>query len=426
MISAVVCLNTLLNTEGRPINMDNIEHKPDTSIEQQHETGSTSSGLQHTPSQPKTEPAHQPENQNLRPTSSAGVQQTPPQPKVEPAPQRETASEAQNVTEPEPEADSEIQPEFEPKAQNVKKIEPALDKGRKVHPKTVRDELPAKSRNIGKWVAGGIITAIVAVGAWLGYDAYIRPSQKGNIDSRPVTVSPEVTKPDYAKLSEEIFTSLESSFGEFVKAGAVEDYAFCETEDDLLQKWRGRNIFMFTGSRAGFIDTDKFSWTFSDSLQPSTLEINDSGTVFQADLSGSQPFSANSLIDSAVTLVSSLKPDRFTDTQSMKRNITAYITRRLEANGANGYVRFVLRTHNEGAKLMAAYSLNPSDASQKTYLVLNDNFMGFDGRTLRNIEDSINVMSDINAVSFTMRKGRVESYDSLTDCLRKFVKSFAK
>ena len=398
MISAIVCLNTLLNTEGRPINMDNRDNNsPNTSIEQQQDTGKTSSGLQQ-----ETQSAPEPEAQSA----------------------------------PEPETQSDSKPEPQPEAQNVKKtytpqksakkFEPAHSgTGSKAHPKKVLDEQPPKS-TAGKWAARIIIGAVVAVGAYFGYEVYIRPAQKGNISSNPATVSPEVTRPNYPKLAEEIFASLERSFGEFVNAGAVEDYVFCETENDLLQKWRGRNIFMFTGSRAGFIDTDKFSWAVSDSLQPSTLEISDDGTVFQADMSNAQSFSANSLIESAVTPANSLKPERFTDTNSMKRNITAYITRRLEANGTNGYIRFVLRTNIEGAKFMTAYSLNPSDASEKTYLVLSDNFMGFDGRILREIEDSVNVMSDINAVSFTLRKGRVESYESLTECLRKFVKSFAK
>ena len=429
MISAVVCLNTLLNTEWRPINMDNIEHKPDTSIEQQHETGRTSPSRNrqlinrsssHTATaqsrtntlQPKTESESQQvsklsqrETENLRTTSSAGVQPTPQQPKTDPEPQNVTESELED--------------------QNVKKIELALDKDRKVHPKTVQDELPEKSSKLVKWVVRGIIAAAAIIGMIKGYE-YIRPAQKRTIDSLPTTVSTEVTKPDYAKLSEEIFTSLQNSFVEFVNAGAVEDYGFCENENDLLQEWRGRKIFMFTGSRAGFIDTDKFSEAFSNALQASTLEKNDAGTVFQADLSGTSEFRTDTLIDSAITLAGSLKTDKFSYTQDMKRTIIDDITRRLETNGTHGYVRFILRTNNEGAKLMAAYSLNPSDASQKTYLVLRDSFMGFDGRTLRNIEDSINVMSDINAVSFTMRKGRVESYDSLTDCLCKFVNSFAK
>lgn len=288
---------------------------------------------------------------------------------------------------------------------------------------------PSAKSSTGKWIAGIVIGAVVAVGALLRY-VYIRPSQKGNIGSEPATVSPEVTsKPDYGKFAQEILSSLENDYGGYVKAGAIQDYEFYENENDLLQKWQGRNIFMFTGSTAGFIDEWKFSESFTNALKPSTLEINDDGTLFNADMSDAQSFRAKSLIESAVTLASSLKPDesnRSSTTQDMKNKITGDIIRQLENNGTHGYIRFILGTNNSGAKLMAAYSLDPYSASARKYLVLSDGFTGFDGRTLRDIEDSINVMSDINVVSFTMRRGRVESHDSLSECLRKFVKSFAK
>ncbi len=379
MISTVVCLNIFLNTEGRPINMERKENdRPHIAIEHQHES------------------------RNLRPASTR------------------LQHESQNAG------------ELHRAQGTSKKFEArnAFDTGTRKTPKTAGYDLSPKSSSTGKWIAGIIIAAVVAVGAWLGYDVYIaKRKQTGTIDSQTSTLLRETAKTDYAKLSEEIFTSFENSFGDYVKAGAVEDYEFCANEDDLLRNWRGRNIFMLRDSRAGFIDTEKFSQAFTNALQQSTFKKKNDGTLFQADISDAQSFRADSLIESAVTLASSLKPDEsnmFSNIQAMKRNIKGSITQQLETNGTHGYVRFILRTNNEGAKLMAAYSLNPSDASERKYLVLSDNFSGFDGRT-RAIEDCINVMSSRNAVSFTMNHGHVvESNDSLAECLRKFAKSFAK
>ena len=378
MISTVLCLNIFLNTEGRPINMERKENDcPNIAIEHQHES------------------------RNLRPASTR------------------LQHESQNAG------------ELHRAQGTSKKFEArnAFDTGTRKTPKTAGYDLSPKSSSTGKWIAGIIIAAVVAVGAWFGYDVYIaKRKQTGTIDSQTSTLPRETARTDYAKLSEEIFTSFENSFGDYVKAGAVEDYEFCANEDDLLRNWGGRNIFMLRDSRTGFIDTEKFSQAFTNALQSSTLEMNDEGTLFQADMSDAQSFSAKSLIESSVTPASSLEPDKsqmHSNTQAMKRRITGDITRQLETNGTNGYVRFILRTNNEGAKLMAAYSLNPSDALERKYLVLSDNFTGFDGRT-RAIEDCINVMSDINVVSFTMKHGHVESNDSLAECLRKFAKSFAK
>ena len=395
MISTVVCLNTLLNTERGSINMDSRENsRPNIAIEQQQ------TDKQITTAYTRTTP-----NKNLRQQkSSGGLKHT--------TSQNESESESQSLK----------------KTSGTQKLTGTHQTSRaKFEPKPASYEPSAKS-STGKWIAGIVIGAVVAVGALLR-DVYIRPSQKGNIGSEPATVSPEVTsKPDYGKFAQEILSSLENDYGDYVKAGAVQDYGFCENENDLLQKWQGRNIFMLRDSRAGFIDTEKFSQAFTNALQQSTFKKKNDGTLFQADISDAQSFRADSLIESAVTLASSLKPDEsnmFSNIQAMKRNIKGSITQQLETNGTHGYVRFILRTNNEGAKLMAAYSLNPSDASERKYLVLSDNFTGFDGRT-RAIEDCINVMSSRNAVSFTMKHGHVESNDSLAECLRKFAKSFAK
>gem|GEM_PF-5449162 len=393
MISTVVYLNLLLSSQGRLIDMDSRENsRPNIAIEQQ-QTDKTA----YTHTTPLTP------SENLHPQkSSGGLKHT--------SSQNESDSESLSLK----------------KTSGTQKLTGTQQTSRqKLEPKPASYEPSAKS-STGKWIAGIVIGAVVAVGAWLGYDVYIRPSQKGNIGSEPATVSPEVTsKPDYGKFAEEILSSLENDYGGYVKAGAIEDYGFCENEEELSQAWRGRNVFMFTGSNAGFIDEWKFSESFTNALKPSTLEMNDEGTLFNADMSDAQSFRANSLIESAVTLAGSLRPDEsnmFANIQAMKRNITGDIMRQLETNGTHGYVRFILGTNNSGAKLMAAYSLDPYSASARKYLVLSDGFTGFDGRTLRDIEDSIN----INAVSFTMRRGRVESHDSLSECLKKFVHSFAK
>ena len=395
MISTVVYLNLLISSQGRLIDMDNRENsRPNIAIEQQQ-------------TDKQTLYARTTQSENLHPqNSSGGLKHT--------SSQNESESESLNVKK------TSGRKDFTERKQ-TSRANP--------EPKPASYEPSAKS-STGKWIARIVIGAVVAVGAWLGYDVYIRPSQKGNIGSEPATVSPEVTsKPDYGKFAQEILSSLENDYGGYVKAGAIEDYGFCENEEELSQAWRRRNVFMFTGSNAGFIDEWKFSESFTNALKPSTLEINDDGTLFNADMSDSQSFRADSLIESAVTLAGSLRPDEsnmFANIQAMKRNITGDIMRQLESNGTHGYVRFILGTNSSGAKLMAAYSLDPYSASARKYLVLSGGFTGFDGRTLRYIEDSINVMSDINVVSFTMRKGRVESHDSLSECLKKFVHSFAK
>lgn len=99
-----------------------------------------------------------------------------------------------------------------------------------------------------------------------------------------------------------------------------------------------------------------------------------------------------------------------------------------DSHESYGYIRFIFKTDNDNAKIMAAFSLDPYAFLQsQSFLVLGENYDVFTTpQKIREIEENINIMSDINAVSFTMKRGYVESYDDLTKCLRKFVQSFAE
>ena len=210
-----------------------------------------------------------------------------------------------------------------------------------------------------------------------------------------------------------------------MKAGAIEDFDYVTGERDLLS-WRGKNIYPL---KAGFIDVEKLTGAFTNALQPDTLEINHDRTKFQADIAGTSGFSAKSLIESSASDVNSLKPEKANDIS--EKSLTGHIRDLIEKDSGSqdsyGYIRFFLKTKNSNVLIMAAFSIDPYAALQpKSYIVLSSGFIPYDSRTLREIEDRINVRDDINAVEFTMKSGNVESNDDLTECLRKFINSFAK
>ncbi|MBR0279712.1 MAG: hypothetical protein IJQ75_06995, partial [Synergistaceae bacterium] len=243
--------------------------------------------------------------------------------------------------------------------------------------------------------------------------------------SRSVTdIPPAVQRDTKQEQAQEIFRSLEKDFGEFVKAEAIEDFDYVTGERDLLS-WRGKNIYPL---KAGFIDVEKLTGAFTDALQPDTLEINHNRTKFQADIAGTSGFSAKSIIESSASDVNSLKPENANYIST--RDLPGRIYDRIKYSGSQdsyGYIRFFLKTDNSNVLIMAAFSIDPYAALQpKSYIVLSSDFIPYDSRTLREIEDRINVRDDINAVEFTMKSGNVESNDDLTECLRKFINSFAK
>ena len=293
-----------------------------------------------------------------------------------------------------------------------------LDTGRRPTPKPASHETP-KGNGVKwwHWLLGGL-----AIFGGLGglYEVFANKS-------RSVTdIPPAVQRDTKQEQAQEIFRSLEKDFGEFVKAEAIEDFDYVTGERDLLS-WRGKNIYPL---KSGFIDVEKLTKAFTASLQPKTLEINDNSTAFQADIAGTSGFSANSLIESSVSDVSSLKPENANHTNIRDIPGPGQIYDRIKYSGTQdsyGYIRFFLKTDNSNVLIMAAFSIDPYAALQpKSYIVLSSGFIPYDSRTLREIEDRINVRDDINAVEFTMKSGNVESNDDLTECLRKFINSFAK
>ena len=291
-----------------------------------------------------------------------------------------------------------------------------LDTGRRPTPKPASHETP-KGNGVKwwHWLLGGL-----AIFGGLGglYEVFTNKS-------RSVTgIPPAVQRDTKQEQAQEIFRSLEKDFGEFVKAGAIEDFDYVTGERDLLS-WRGKNIYPL---KAGFIDVEKLTGAFTDALQPDTLEINHNRTKFQADIAGTSGFSAKSIIESSASDVNSLKPENANYIST--RDLPGRIYDRIKYSGSQdsyGYIRFFLKTDNSNVLIMAAFSIDPYAALQpKSYIVLSSDFIPYDSRTLREIEDRINVRDDINAVEFTMKSGNVESNDDLTECLRKFINSFAK
>ena len=284
-----------------------------------------------------------------------------------------------------------------------------LDTGRRPTPKPASHETP-KGNGIKRLAAVvGVVVAAVVMYA---------------NNSRHVT-PPAVQQEDPKQAqAQEISRVLEKDFGKFVKAGAIEDFDYVTGERDLLS-WRGKNIYPL---KAGFIDVEKLTGAFTDALQPDTLEINHDRTKFQADIAGTSGFSAKSLIESSASDVNSLKPENANYIST--RDLPGRIYDRIKYSGSQdsyGYIRFFLKTDNSNVLIMAAFSIDPYAALQpKSYIVLSSGFIPYDSRTLREIEDRINVRDDINAVEFTMKSGNVESNDDLTECLRKFINSFAK
>lgn len=294
-----------------------------------------------------------------------------------------------------------------------------LDTGRRPTPKPASHETP-KGNGI-KRLAAVVGVVVAAVAAYLSFDMYRNKSRSGNIS--PDT-PPAVQRDTKQEQAQEISRVLEEDFGEFVKAGAIEDFDYVTGERDLLS-WRGKNIYPL---KAGFIDVEKLTGAFTDALQPDTLEINHNRTKFQADIAGTSGFSAKSIIESSASDVNSLKPENANYIST--RDLPGRIYDRIKYSGSQdsyGYIRFFLKTDNSNVLIMAAFSIDPYAALQpKSYIVLSSGFIPYDSRTLREIEDWINVRDDINAVEFTMKSGNVESNDVLKECLRKFINSFAK
>lgn len=294
-----------------------------------------------------------------------------------------------------------------------------LDTGRRPTPKPASHETP-KGNGV-KWVIRTVVGLVVAALSYLGYEVYDMYAN----NSRHVT-PPAVQRDTKQEQGQEIFRSLEKEkdFGKFVKAEAIEDFDYVTGERDLLS-WRGKNIYPL---KAGFIDVGKLSGAFTDALQPDTLEINHNRTKFQADIAGTSGFSAKSIIESSASDINSLKPENANYIST--RDLPGRIYDRIKCSGSQdsyGYIRFFLKTDNSNVLIMAAFSIDPYAALQpKSYIVLSSGFIPYDSRTLREIEDRINVRDDINAVEFTMKSGNVESNDDLTECLRKFINSFAK
>ena len=294
-----------------------------------------------------------------------------------------------------------------------------LDTGRRPAPKPASHETP-KGNGV-KWVIRTVVGLVVAALSYLGYEVYDMYAN----NSRHVT-PPAVQQEDPKQAqAQEISRVLEKDFGKFVKAGAIEDFDYVTGERDLLS-WRGKNIYPL---KAGFIDVEKLTGAFTNALQPDTLEINHDRTKFQADIAGTSGFSAKSLIESSASDVNSLKPEKANDIS--EKSLTGHIRDLIEKDSGSqdsyGYIRFFLKTDNSNVLIMAAFSIDPYAALQpKSYIVLSSGFIPYDSRTLREIEDRINVRDDINAVEFTMKSGNVESNDDLTECLRKFINSFAK
>lgn len=292
-----------------------------------------------------------------------------------------------------------------------------LDTGRRPTPKPASHETPkGNGKNL---VIGAIVAVAVVAGAvlYFGYNTYENKLRH----ITPPAVQQKDTKQEQA---EEIFNVLEARFGEFVSAGAIEDFDYVTGERDLLS-WRGKNIYPL---KSGFIDVEKLTKAFTASLQPDTLEINHDRAKFQADIAGTSGFSAKSIIESSASDVNSLKPENANYIST--RDLPGRIYDRIKYSGSQdsyGYIRFFLKTDNSNVLIMAAFSIDPYAALQpKSYIVLSSGFIPYDSRTLREIEDRINVRDDINAVEFTMKSGNVESNDDLTECLRKFINSFAK
>ena len=290
-----------------------------------------------------------------------------------------------------------------------------LDTGRRPTAKHASYETPkGNGKNL---VIGAIVAVVAGAVLYFGYNMY---------ENKPRHITPPAVQQKDTKQeqAEEIFNVLEARFGEFVSAGAIEDFDYVTGERDLLS-WRGKNIYPL---KAGFIDVEKLTGAFTDALQPDTLEINHNRTKFQADIAGTSGFSAKSIIESSASDVNSLKPENANYIST--RDLPGRIYDRIKYSGSQdsyGYIRFFLKTDNTNALIMAAFSIDPYAALQpKSYIVLSSGFIPYDSRTLREIEDRINVRDDINAVEFTMKSGNVESNDDLTECLRKFINSFAK
>lgn len=277
-----------------------------------------------------------------------------------------------------------------------------------------------------------VIAGVVGVGAWCVKDTSAVKNMLGKLGFGKSETRTQIISRDHeeesphVKQAKEILRTLENNFGEFLRAGALEDLGCAEIENE---SWRGRNVFTLSGSRAGFIDARKFADNFAKELQADTLEINDDGTLFQADISDPSSFGTNSLIDSSTVRADSLRPSnaQYMSSKDISGRIANTIKNFSGTPESYGYIRFVFKTDDDSAKIMVAFSLDPYALSQhKSFLVLSKNYAFTNSSRLREIEDSINVMSDINAVSFTMKHGNVESYDNLTECLEKFVQGFAE
>lgn len=278
-----------------------------------------------------------------------------------------------------------------------------------------------------------VIAGAVGVGAWCVKDTSAVKNMLGKLgfgksETKTEMISKDkpVDRSPHLKQAKEILRALEDNFGEFLRAGALEDLGCADSENE---SWRERNIFMLSGGRIGFIDAGKFADNFTKTLQADTLEINDDGTLFQADISDPSSFSASSLIDSLTVRADSLRPSnaQYMNLQDIFRRIADTIKNFSGTPESYGYIRFVFKTDDDSAKIMASFSLDPYAFSQhKSFLVLGKNYVFTNSSRHREIEEMINVMSDINAVSFTMKHGTVESYDNLTECLEKFVQSFAE
>lgn len=281
-------------------------------------------------------------------------------------------------------------------------------------------------------VAVAAVAGVVGVSAWCAKDIPIVKNIIGKFfgwnntrAEQTISLDREEESP-HLKQAREILRALDEKFGDFMKAGAIEDFECTDSENE---SWRGQNVFMLSGGRAGFIDGEKFAANFVKALQPDTLEINEEGTLFQADMSDTSSFSVNAIIDSSTVRADSLRPlnANYVRAKDLPGRIADTVKNFSGSQESYGYIRFIFKTDNNSAKIMAAFSLDPYAFSQhKTFLILGKNYVFTTSQRLREIEESINIMSDINAVSFTMKRGHVESYNDLAECLRKFVQSFAE
>ncbi len=66
------------------------------------------------------------------------------------------------------------------------------------------------------------------------------------------------------KQGREILRVLDENFGDFMKTGAIEDFECTGSENE---SWRGQNVFMLSGGRAGFIDGEKFADNFASPIR---------------------------------------------------------------------------------------------------------------------------------------------------------------